>query len=51
MHQVVTIVSPSTFLRWLREERKAKPQKRGRPRTADGMRELILLMARQNDWG
>jgi putative transposase len=51
IHQAVTIVSPGTFLRWLREERKAKPQKRGRPRTADDLRELILLMARENDWG
>ena len=51
MYQAVTIVSPGTFLRWLREERKAKPRKRGRPRTADDLRELILLMARDNDWG
>jgi putative transposase len=47
----VTIVSPGTFLRWLREERKAKPRKRGRPRTAEDLRDLILLMARENEWG
>ena len=51
IHSVVTIVSPSTFLRWLREERKAKPRRRGRPRTADDLRKLILRMARENDWG
>jgi len=51
IHSVATIVSPGTFLRWLREERKAKPRGRGRPRTADGLRELILRMAKENDWG
>lgn len=51
IYKVVTIVSPSTLLRWLREERNAKPQKRGRPRTADQRRRLILRMARENDWG
>ena len=51
IHSVVTIVSPETFLRWLREERKAKPRRRGRPQTAKQMRALILRMARENDWG
>ena len=51
IYSVVTIVTPGTFLRWLREERKARPVKRGRPRTADQLRDLILLMARENDWG
>jgi putative transposase len=51
IYSVVTIVSPSTFLRWLREERKAKPRRRGRPRTAEDLRKLILRMARENDWG
>jgi putative transposase len=51
MYKVVTIVTPGTFLRWLREERKAKPWKKGRPRTADELRRLILRMARENDRG
>jgi putative transposase len=51
IYKVVTIVSPSAFLRWLREERGAKPQKRGRPRTAAELQRLILRMARENDWG
>jgi putative transposase len=51
VYQVVTIVSPSTFLRWLREERKVRPRKRGRPRTAEDLRELILRLGRENEWG
>ncbi len=56
IHQLVTIVSPSTFLRWIREEKRAqqkgtKPSKRGRPRTAEQIRNLILRMARENNWG
>jgi putative transposase len=51
IYSVITIVTPETFLRWLREERKAKPRRRGRPRTAENMRRLILRMARENDWG
>jgi len=42
---------PQTFLRWLREERNAKPQKRGRRPTAEALRKLILRLARENDWG
>jgi putative transposase len=48
---VVTIVTPGTFLQWLRDERKAKPKRRGRPRTAGDLQKLILRMARENDWG
>jgi putative transposase len=51
IHRVVTITSPGTFLKWLRDERKTKPRKRGRPRTAEDLRELILKLAGENDWG
>jgi putative transposase len=56
IRQLVTIVSPDTFLRWIREDQRAKqkgckPAKRGRPRTAAQIRELILLMAKENNWG
>jgi putative transposase len=52
IQHVVTIVSPSTFLRWIRESQKdTKPGKRGRPRTQEDLRELILKLARENDWG
>ena len=41
IYSVVTIVSPRTFLRWLQEERKARPRRRGRARTAEVMKKLI----------
>jgi putative transposase len=52
--QLTTIVAPSTLLRWIAAEKKGKktkPARRGRPRTAEQVRELILLMARENEWG
>jgi putative transposase len=56
IRHLITIVSPDTFLRWVREDKRAKkkarnPAKRGRPRTADQIRELIVLMAKENNWG
>jgi len=56
LHQLVTIVSPGTFLRWIREEKRAgkkptKPAKRGRRRTAENIRKLIVKLARENTWG
>jgi putative transposase len=53
IHQIVTIVTASTFLRWIREDGKGRagPAKRGRPRTSENIRKLILRMARENSWG
>lgn len=56
LHQLVTIVTPSTFLRWIREDKRAgrkraKPAKRGRPRTAEEIRILIVKLAKENAWG
>jgi putative transposase len=53
LRQLTTIVAPSTILGWIRAEKKPKPQKRkrGRPNTPEQIRELILLMARENQWG
>lgn len=55
VHQLVSIVHPETLLRWVREERKGKqkqrPARRGRPRTPEKLRRLILKMARENEWG
>ena len=54
VHEIVTIVAPSTLLRWIRETQKPggiKPVRKGRPRTKEDIRELILRFARETDWG
>lgn len=56
IRQLVTIVKPDTFLRWIREDKREskkgrKPARRGRPRTAKEIRALILRMAKENHWG
>jgi putative transposase len=53
---LISIVSPRTFLRSLDDEgrqrtRRACPTRSGRPRTAEAFRELVLRLARENDWG
>jgi len=51
---LVTIVHPDTLRRWIREagkRAKNKPAKVGRPRTQEEIRELIIKLARENDWG
>jgi putative transposase len=53
VHGVVTIVSPGTFLRWLREDGAKSHQKkpRGRPKTKEKVRDLIVRLGTENDWG
>jgi putative transposase len=55
IHQLVTIVAPSTFLRWIREakrnRKKGPSRKRGRPMTSAEIRRLIIKLARENSWG
>lgn len=56
LHRLVAIVTPGTFLRWIREDKRAgrkrtKPAKRGRPRTAEEIRSLIVKLAKENAWG
>lgn len=59
IHQLATIVKPNTILHWIWEEKRAqkkrtkpaKPAKRGRRRTAEQIRLLVLKMARENTWG
>ncbi len=52
---LITIVTPITFARWLREDAgataKVRPQKPGRPRTAQDIRNLVLRIARETSWG
>jgi putative transposase len=54
LNQFTTIVTPGTLRRWIREEKKhgKKPRgKRGRQRTPEQIRLLILKLARENQWG
>lgn len=54
LSELVTIVHPDTLRRWIRDAQqkaKKKPVKKGRPRTQEQIRELILKLARENDWG
>lgn len=52
--ELVTIVHPDTLRRWIREADKrsrSKPAKVGRRKTQKEIVELILKLARENDWG
>jgi putative transposase len=52
IYDVITIVSPRTFQRWLAGEKTAAPPANtGRPRTRVDLRELVLRLARENAWG
>lgn len=52
---IVTIVSPDTFLRRIREEKQSGRKKptapRGRPRTPDEIRQLVIVLAKETGWG
>jgi putative transposase len=51
--QLVSIVAPETFARWVRESKNKPPQVRsgGRPRKRPALRKLILKIARETGWG
>jgi putative transposase len=54
LNQLVSIVHPDTLRRWIREDRRGKRKKpvpRGRRRTAEQIRRLILKLARDTGWG
>ena len=50
---VIGIVTPQTYCRWVRELRQGRRPKRvGRPKIARDLRELVLRLARENaGWG
>jgi putative transposase len=56
LKDLITIVSPRTFARWVagagdtRATRTA-PRKAGRPRTAEDVRELVIRIDRESSWG
>jgi putative transposase len=50
--ELITIVNPRTFMRWVNgEELKRKPCKPGRPRKPEEIRDLIVQMAKDTGWG
>ncbi len=58
LRELISIVSYQTFVRWIRqkeashaEKKAASARKPGRPRTPDEIRELVLKLARENEWG
>jgi putative transposase len=49
---IITIVHPRTFARWVSESRfGVKPRKRDRPRKPEQVRQLIVGMAKDTGWG
>lgn len=54
LRQLTTIVAPDTLLGWIRTEKKGgnkTPVKRGRRRTPEQIRRLVLKLAKENQWG
>lgn len=54
IHELATIVKPGTILGWIREAKRnpgQPPAKRGRRRTPRQIRNLIVKLARENQWG
>jgi putative transposase len=54
LKDLITIVSPRTFARWLNGEKppaKKTTRKPGRPRTEAEIRDLVLRIARETGWG
>jgi putative transposase len=52
IYQLVSIVTPRTFLRWLKGDKRASKRNRvGRARTDQQIRKLVLRLASQNAWG
>lgn len=56
LNELLQVVTPRTFARWLNDERRAKkttaePRGPGRPRTPEEIRELIMRLASETGWG
>jgi putative transposase len=50
--QLVTIVKPETFARWVRQYKGIPPKKRaGRPRVDEDIETLVIRLARETGWG
>ena len=52
LKHLITIVTYRTFLRWLAGDKASRTSgKRGRPRTDEEIREIIIRLAQENGWG
>jgi transposase-like protein len=54
LDHLVSIVHPDTLRRWIREDRRGRrkaPVARGRRRTPEQLRRLIIKLARETGWG
>ena len=50
--EVITIVHPRTFARWVGQDSSAaKPRRRGRPLKPEEIRQLVIQMAKDTGWG
>ncbi len=53
--ELITIVTPRTFARWVAAEKKTdepkQTKKAGRPRTPEEIRELVVNLAKETGWG
>ena len=55
IRQIITIVTYETFLLWVRNYKRrkdsGKTRKRGRPKTLEEIRKLVVRLAEENTWG
>ncbi|MCC7086494.1 MAG: transposase [Pirellulales bacterium] len=51
IRHLITVVSYSTFRRWVRKEDGKGPTRKGRPRLAAIVRELVVMIAKETGWG
>ncbi len=56
VRELVTIVKPDTLMKWIKASDKKHPPKpvarrRGRPRTPEDIRQIVLRIAKETGWG
>ena len=51
LKHLITIVTYDTIRRWRRDKYGFTPKKRGRPKTSDEIRQLVLKIAQETGWG
>ncbi|MDP2924712.1 MAG: hypothetical protein Q8O30_13525 [Candidatus Omnitrophota bacterium] len=55
LRNIITVVTYETFLLWVRRYKRKKDsekiKKRGRPKTLEEIRNLVVRLAKENTWG